>query len=191
MSKRAVTAGKIRGAMPGVLAATAACATLAACQQPGPVTRFSEPALVQSFETPPPGAPEGSCWGKDVTPAVVETVTDRIMTQPAEIRDDGTVVVDPVYKLETRRAIVKERRELWFQTPCEDELTPDFVASVQRALAARGHYRGPVTGELDAATRRAIRDYQAPQGLDSSILSLSAARKLGLVAVARADADAG
>ena len=56
-------------------------------------------------------------------------------------------------------------------------------------LQARGFYSGTVTGEMDTRTQRAIRRYQAPQGLDSSILSLSAARKLGLVAVDSPEAD--
>lgn len=164
-----------------------ALVALAACDGAPRLAGLTEPALVETHERTPPGAPEGSCWGKDVTPAVIETVTERVLVQPAEVRDDGAVLADPIYKLETRRAIVRERRELWFQTPCEDQLTPDFLASLQRALEARGHYRGAVTGEMDVRTRRAIRRYQAPQGLDSSILSLSAARKLGLVAIDRPD----
>ena len=119
----------------------AAC-VLAACDGPphlaGPLPALTEPALVQTYETAPPGAPAGSCWGKEITPAVIETVTDRLLLQPAEVLDDGTVVSEPVYKLETRQAIVRERRELWFQTPCEAQLTPDFIASLQRALMARG-----------------------------------------------------
>lgn len=39
-------------------------------------------------------------------------------------------------------------------------------------------------------TRAAVRRYQKPQGLDSGILSLAAARKLGLVALER-DVGAG
>ena len=169
----------------------AAC-VLAACDGgpphlAGPLPALTEPALVQTYETAPPGAPAGSCWGKEITPAVIETVTDRLLLQPAEVLDDGTVVSEPVYKLETRQAIVRERRELWFQTPCKAQLTPDFIASLQRALMARGLYRGAITGAMDARTRHAIRRYQAPQGLDSSILSLAAARKLGLIAVERED----
>ena len=38
---------------------------------------------------------------------------------------------------------------------------------------------------MDWATRRAIRQYQVREGLDSAILSLAAARRLGLVAVDR------
>ena len=79
-------------------------------------------------------------------------------------------------------AVVEERRELWFETPCRSEMTPEFVASLQRALKVRGHYQGPISGEMTARTRRAIRSFQKPQGLDSAILSKAAARQLGLVA---------
>ncbi len=160
--------------------AVAALALLAACQTALP---GGEPALVSQIEAVPPGAPADTCWGKDVSPAVIETVTEQVMLQPAEILADGTIASPAIYKTETRQAIVKERKETWFQTPCAAQQTPDFVASLQRALAARGLYRGPVTGEMDIRTRRAVRAYQKPEGLDSGILSLAAARKLGLVAV--------
>jgi peptidoglycan hydrolase-like protein with peptidoglycan-binding domain len=61
----------------------------------------------------------------------------------------------------------------------------DFAATLQRALAARGYYDGPVTGVIDAETTRAIRAYQAPLGIDSATLSLAAARRLGLAPIAR------
>lgn len=148
---------------------------------------FEEPNLVHTRSTPPPGADEGSCWGKQVTPAKVETVTHQIQLQPAEVRSDGSVSAPAVYKTETRQAIVKERRELWFETPCAPELTPEFVSSLQRALKARSHYRGPITGYIDARTHKAIKSYQSEQGLDSAILSLAAARKLGLIAYGDTD----
>lgn len=72
---------------------------------------------------------------------------------------------------------------LWVETPCDTNLTPDFQASLQRALQARGLYAGPITGQMDAGTEAAIRAFQAPLGLDSPILSLAAAERLGLVAV--------
>ena len=141
-----------------------------------------EPELVYTHSTPPLGEKEGCCWGKHVTPAELETVTHQIQLQPAEIRTDGTVSAPAVYKTETSQRIMKERRELWFETPCAPALTPEFIESLQRALKARGHFRGSVSGYIDLRTRSAIRKYQASQGLDSSILSLAAARKLGLIA---------
>ena len=63
-----------------------------------------------------------------------------------------------------------------------------FIASLQRALGARDLYRGKISGEMDNRTRASVRRFQKPQGLDSGILSLAAARKLGLVAV-KTEAD--
>lgn len=160
-------------------------AALAACQSTLPLTGPNEPEIVQTLQEAPPGAAPGTCWGKDVTPAVIETVTEQVLLQPAQVRGDGTVEEPAIYKTETRQAIVKERRVTWFETPCASVQTPDFVASVQRALKVRGLYRGPVTGQMDARTRAAVRAYQKPEGLDSGILSLAAARRLGLATVER------
>ncbi|MCE8007928.1 MAG: hypothetical protein HEP69_13120 [Aestuariivita sp.] len=105
------------------------------------------------------------------------------MLQPAEVSTDGTVLQPAIYKTETRQAIVRERKETWFQTPCPTDMTPEFIRSVQRALAARDVYSGAISGEMDARTRAAVRRFQKPQGLDSGILSLAAARQLGLAEI--------
>lgn len=168
-----------------------ACLALAACGQGGmqrvggtvpAVAKFTEPEVARFKTEAPPGSDPNACYGRDVSPAVIETVTEQVLLQPAEVKVDGTVLYPAVYKTETHQRIVRERSELWFQTPCARDLTPDFVASLQRALEARGYYRGPISGEMDARTRAAVRSYQAPQGLDSGIVSSAAARKLGLVA---------
>ncbi|MFD0859283.1 peptidoglycan-binding domain-containing protein [Roseovarius aquimarinus] len=154
---------------------------LAACT--APLSGAREPNLVQTLAEAPPGASPGTCWGKVVTPAVIETVTDQVLIQPPEVLADGTVTQPAIYRTETRQQIVTERQVTWFETPCPADLTPDFVSSLQRALKARTLYRGAITGEMDARTRAAVRSYQVPDGLDSGILSIAAARKLGLVAV--------
>lgn len=158
-------------------------AVLAGCDAPLPVPGVGEPDIIQIHSTPPPGSAPGQCWGQEAHPAVVETVTEQVLLQPPQVRSDGTVASPGVYKTETQQRIVQERRELWFRTPCPDEMTEAFVASLQRSLAARGLYAGPVNGRMDRLTRRAVRAYQAPLGLDSGILALAAARKLGLAVV--------
>ncbi len=128
----------------------------------------------------PPNADPDACYGREITPAVIETVTEQVMLQPPQIDTMGAVREPAVFVTETRQQIVRERRELWFETPCNLESDPEFVRALQRALAARNLLRGGANGVMDNRTRRAIRNYQAPQGLDSSILSLAAARQLGL-----------
>ncbi len=164
------------------------CATaltgLAACGSSGPdLGALGEPEVTRFNQIAPPGADPGTCWGKDVTPAIVETVTHQVMLQPAEVLTDGTVSQPAIYKSEIRQDIVRERKETWFRVPCDADLKPEFIASLQRALAARGLHKGDISGEMNAATRAAVRRYQKPQGLNSGILSLAAARKLGLVTV--------
>ncbi len=148
------------------------------------------PALQDSLQkelktkrgTTPPSTGAGICWADDVTPAIIETVTEQVMLRPEQRGLDGRIVKAAVFQTEASQRIVQDRRAVWFRTPCPEALTLDFVASLQRALKARGYYRGDLTGQLDAPTRLAIRQFQEPLGLDSERLSLAAAQRLGLSA---------
>lgn len=129
---------------------------LSACSAPEFVTTsFTSPTITEIYQSPPPGADQSICWGKLVSPA-----------QP-------------------RNGAIEASRESWFETPCPADLSPGFIASVQRALAARKLYTGPIDGQLSSQTRIAILKFQTPLGLESSILSVAAARKLGLWTIAR------
>lgn len=161
----------------------AALCTVAACTENSALTSAENIDPI-SLATAPPGARPGTCWDKTVTPAVVETVSRKIQLQPAQVSPDGRVQSPPVYKTETSQQVVRPRRENWYEVLCEDDVTPEFIASVQRALEARGFYSGPITGEMDTRTQAAIRRYQASEGVDSSTLSIAAARQLGLITVA-------
>ena len=142
-------------------------ATLAACQAnpPEPEVRRDEaaPARLSAVE----GA---ACWA-----------TDRV---PARTRTD-LVPVGTSGERQPRSRIVQPAEDRLFAVPCPDQLDTDTIASLQRALIARGLHTGAVTGVMDAQTADAVRRYQAPRGLDSGILSLEAAQQLGLVAVPR------
>ena len=172
------------------LLAALAGGALTACASGAALTpdlaALREPEIVRA-ESPlaPPGAAPGTCWGREVSPAVIETVTEQVMVQPPEVLADGTVLSPAIYRSETQQRIVRERRETWFETPCDSVWTEEFTASLQRALKVRGHYYGAITGRRDKRTRAAIRRYQKEQDLDSAILSIEAARQLGLVAVRR------
>ena len=166
-----------------VLPALALAAGLAACTTPsGP---SPEPGVFEATRNGPAGAAAGTCWGRTFTPAVVERVSERVVVKPAKVNPDGTVAELPVYRTEDRQVIVTPRKDNWFETPCPNVLTPEFISTLQRALQARGTYTGIVTGVMDAPTRAAIRAFQAPTGPDSGVLSLESARQLGLIAVPR------
>lgn len=166
--------------LPAVLA-------LAACAPFRPHQPATGPDLMAEVITVsaqrPANPPPGECWDTDIIPAVIETVTDQSLVTP-EVRDaTGAVTQAATYKSVSRLRMVQDRSEVWFRVPCPEVETPEFWASVQRALKARGLYLLPLTGANDPDTAEAVRRFQAGRGLDSPILSLAAAQELGLVAV--------
>ena len=160
---------------------------LAACRPAGvpavPQQADLSREVVRLNRPGPPAKPEGACWESDVTPAVIETVTEQVIVTPETRGADGAVIRPATYRTDTRTRILRDREEVWFRAPCPAEYTLEFVTTLQRALKARGFYLLPLTGALDAGTRDAVRRYQAERGLDSPRLSLAAARELGLVSV--------
>lgn len=163
------------------------CAALMACDQTAtaPGAEPPEPGVLAPTRDGPADAAPGTCWGKTVSPAVVERVSTQVLVKPAKINPDGTVGRLPVYRTEEKQVIVTPRRDNWFETPCPDVLTPEFIASLQRALTARGVYGGAINGVLDGPTRRAVEMFQQTDGPQSGVLTLAAARELGLIAIPR------
>jgi hypothetical protein len=165
--------------------ALAACGSQIAVKPPQTGDLAAEGVRVDGVG-PPPG-PEGTCWAHDLIPAIYETETEQTLVTP-EVRDAAGEVVRPAaYKTISTLREVSPRRDLWFTAPCPEEMTADFLATLQRALKARGYYALALTAEMDAPTREALRRYQADRGLDSPLLSLAAARDLGLLATALDD----
>ena len=166
------------------------CGVLAACAGPqvAPPSRanFADD-LIRLAIPGPPDPVAGICWASDVTPAVIETITEQVQVSPEIRAEDGTRTAAASFRSEMRQKMVQDREEVWFKSPCAADLSPDFIATLQRALKARGYYLLPLTGVLDAATGAAIRRFQAERGLDSPVLSLAATRELGITATALAD----
>jgi hypothetical protein len=158
---------------------------LGACTAAPVVSTDLGAALLPAVDAVPPKAPAGACWVRAVTPAVIETVTEQVLATPERRGPDGVVTEPAGFRTETRQSIVSERREVWFQTPCPGTLNAEALATLQRALKARGLYLEPLTGVLDAPTRAAVRAWQRPRGLDSDVLALASARALGIVAAER------
>jgi hypothetical protein len=135
-------------------------------------------------------------------PAETTTVQRRVLVTPAAVRE---VVVPATYQNVTVQTLVSpaaERRSLmpeqtstvnrqvlenaeryeWVPVVCES--TPSGVVSVtaaQRALAAKGLYRGPIDGVVGSRTTAAIREYQRLNRLPGNgTLTIETARHLGL-----------
>jgi hypothetical protein len=102
---------------------------------------------------------DGTCWGSDVLPARMDYETNVIASAEVQV----------------------------FAVPCPELFSQSFVETLQRALAARGHFASDVTGFVDTNTRSAILTFQQDQGFNSSVLTLESARTLGLLAYDRAE----
>lgn len=127
---------------------------------------------------------DGTCWGQTILPARIETETRQVLVSPAIAGRPAT------YQTETRQVIVEPRRAAEFEAVCPEQLTPALVLNLQRALKARDIFRGPITGDGDAATVDALRRYQTSRGgPDSGVLSRKAAVDLGLVAARPEEVD--
>lgn len=161
--------------------ALAACKPLGSHLPEAPARADLSAELIRLSVPGPPRGPEGACWASDVTPMMIESVSEQVLERPERRGPDGALIQAAVYRTETHQRIVQEREEIWFRAPCAAEWTVDFVASLQRALKARGYYLLPVTGVMDRATADAVQRFQWERGLDSPRLSLAAARELGLV----------
>ncbi len=146
-------------------------------------------ATSQSFNAfgraAPAGATEGTCWDRTIIPARIETVTEQVLVHPPVTDTLGKTVQPAIYATETRQNIVSPREERFFEILCPEDISPEYIASLQRALAVRDVYTGPITGLWNRATSVAVHRFQTPLGIDSTSLSLDAARQLGLTAVER------
>ncbi len=143
--------------------------------------------IVQGTSRSQPTPKPGECWESDISPAIIETVTEQKIVTP-EVRDDaGQVITPATYSTTTRQEMVQERTEIWFRTPCPEVQDLEFITTLQRALKARGYYLLPLTGQMDPPTVEALRRFQAERGLDSPVLSLAAAQELGLISTALED----
>ena len=135
------------------------------------------------------------------TPAVYRTVKRRVVDQPATTRKitipaeyatvTKTVEVTPAttrttetpatYKTVTRTVNAAPARTVWTSVLCDVNTTPDVVRRLQTALKSAGHYGGPIDGIIGSQTRGGIKSYQTAQGVQSDILTIDSARKLGII----------
>ena len=68
---------------------------------------------------------------------------------------------------------------------CPPDQTPEFIASLQRAFAARRLYAGEITGTWTPETLRSLRDFQSARGITTQPPSIAMAQELGLVPITR------
>ena len=133
---------------------------------------------------------DGRCvTGTIVAPAVTETITQQVEVIPAELDATGAVTRPAVFRNQQVERIVTPAQRDTFETLCPPAFTPNFTASLQRALMARDAYAGPINGIYDARTGEAVRLFQNTNGPNSQIIARTTAQDLGLVALSSGQLD--
>lgn len=115
-------------------------------------------------------------WSVKKIPAVYRTEWTTVATPARTVQ----VKTKAVYRTETATTLVKAGGLAWERVFCGGQLDPDFMAKVQRALAARGFDPGPADGQPRPETYAALRKFQAANNLGQGQLTIASARALGV-----------
>ena len=111
-------------------------------------------------------------------PAEYRTVTKTVEATPASVQ---RTKVPETYRSVTRTVEAAPARTVWTSVLCDVNTTPDVVRRLQTSLKRAGHYGGPIDGIIGSQTRRGIASYQSATGVQSDILTIESAKKLGII----------
>ncbi len=81
---------------------------------------------------------DGRCFAKDISPAVIETVTLQEIETEAVRDETGAIIRPALFRTVTRQQILRERADIRFETVCPQNYTAERVSTLQRALKAHG-----------------------------------------------------
>ena len=108
---------------------------LSGCQPAVPaapaITSLKKELVTKTGNTPPSKG-KGICWAEDVTPAIIETVTEQVLLRPEIRGPDGAILRAAVFQSEAAQRIVQDRRAVWFRAPCSDFQEPASAAILPR-----------------------------------------------------------
>ncbi len=123
---------------------------------------------------------------EEIIPAEYATVTKKVVDQPATTRvvkipaqyktvkttkmieppQERRIKIPAEFGTVTRQEKVSEGRMEWREILCETNMTRDKIAQIQRALAAKGLYKGPIDGAIGSETVQAVMAFQKQAGLE-------------------------
>ena len=88
-------------------------------------------------------------------------------------------IFDP-YRAKDETGCTSRLGERPFAVPCSADLPAEKIRALQRALAARELYAGPIDGRITPELRTAVGAWQSEQGFESDRISVEMLRFLGL-----------
>jgi peptidoglycan hydrolase-like protein with peptidoglycan-binding domain len=120
---------------------------------------------------------------RKITPSEISTLLETRLFQPKKRNTAGQLVSPAQYETTRTQTITKTRSVTKIDAVCPEDMTPEFIASLQRAFQARGLFSSTITGSIDTSTRRAILNFQTVRGVASATVMNATAQELGLVVI--------
>jgi hypothetical protein len=112
-------------------------------------------------------------------PAEYKTVTVTKLVKPATTR---TIEIPAEYQTVSTQKLLQEPTLEWRRVLCDENLTHSNIVAMQKALADKGIYSGPVDGIIGAATISAVNQFAKSRNLPtgSNFITIDVAKDLGV-----------
>jgi len=104
------------------------------------------------------------CYFEKITPAKISTQVETRLVQPEKRNTAGQLVSPAQYETTRTQTITKPRSVTKIDAVCPEDMTPEFITSLQWAFQARELFSSTITGSMDMSTRRAILNFQTEGG---------------------------
>ncbi|HHD80468.1 MAG TPA: peptidoglycan-binding protein, partial [Campylobacterales bacterium] len=138
------------------------------------ICKVSVPAVVKNITKQIVANPSKT---KTVTiPATYKTIKVTKIVHPEKTKK---IVIPATYKNITKEVLVSPQQVKWMPVLCKSSMTIDTISKIQQALTNAG-FETPVTGTLDSATKKSVKEYQAKKGLTISGLTIETIKSLGV-----------
>ena len=95
-----------------------------------------------------------------ITPAEISTLLETRLFQPKKRNTAGQLVSPAQYETTRTQTITKPRSVTKIDAVCPEDMTPEFITSLQRAFQACELFSSTITGSMDMSTRRAILNFK-------------------------------
>ena len=123
------------------------------------------------------------CYFEKITPAEISTQVEPRLVQSEKRNTTGHLVSPAQYEITRTQTIIKPLSVTKIDAVCPEDMTPEFITSLQRAFQARELFSSTLTASMDMSTRRAILNFQTVRGVSSETVTKATAQALGLLVI--------